>query len=621
MLAFDSQGNLEADLQSGIQAGNPILWVLLWSTILGCLFQILALRSGIIGGRSLAHICRDEYPPVLAYSMFVAMELAIITSDVQEVVGSAIAFNILTGLSSKYLWIGVLITALDTFTLLALEKLGMQKLEAFFAVLVGTMAVSFMAVFALSNPDNAAIAEGTIIPSLPKGTALVAVGILGSIIMPHNLFLHSSLVRSRRVYRSSKANLEEASAYFSIETCVSLFVSFIINLTVLGAFAKAFYDPHQDRKCPLPSDPNFMCKDVGLSQAHLVLDEHLGSAGKYLWGVGLLAAGQSSTMTGTYAGQAVFRGFFDLDLPLWQSTLITRSVALIPSMVVALAFADNMDTLNQWINVAQSVLLPFAVVPLVRITNSTTIMGPYANQVWVQVLLWALTAMILGFNIYSVVAGFDWTKWSTYVGTITAGLIYSAAVGYMIWVEPGHGAGLAARGADTNMFKMSSKQLKSSKFYAKLQAGSGYNGGSALDDNEDEDAGSVNGGESKTTDLGPGSSLGMGAGLDGGRDGASAALLSHDWQEDGGGAGARAGIKPDIGAHTHGSEEDAAAKVGGDPTDVPWWLDEAAGGDDDGNDEAEWLGSAGQEERSGGSGTGHEMSNQMYGASDQGNSY
>lgn len=591
-------------MQSGIQAGNPILWVLLWSTVLGALVQILALRSGIVGGRSLAHICRDEYPPVLAYSMFAAMELAIITSDVQEVVGSAIAFNILFGLSSKYLWIGVLITTLDTFTLLALEKLGMQKLEAFFAVLVGTMAVSFVAVYAMSDPDNAAIARGTIVPSLPKGTALVAVGILGSIIMPHNLFLHSALVRSRKITRSSRAGLDEASAYFTIETCLSLFVSFIINLTVVGAFAKAFYSPHGDRVCPVPGNPDFLCVNVGLSQAHIVLDQQLGSAGKYLWAVGLLAAGQSSTMTGTYAGQAVFRGFFDLDLPLWQSTLITRSVAVIPSMVVALAFASNMDGLNQWINVAQSLLLPFAVVPLVRITCSEKIMGPYANPWWVQIGLWLMTVMILGFNIYSVVEGFDWSKGGTIAGTVIVGIVYVAAVGYMVLVQPGDGVGLQARGQDVNLFKMSSKQLKTSRFYKELKAQEAKEAqesktSEGAGGKEEEDASSVtslNGGGRDPTSL-----YSYGAA---GQDGAAAAsLLQHDSQTGG------AQISHE---DAHASGGDAAANVGGDPTDVPWWLDEGVADEGPAEDEdVEWTGGSAPTD---GQTTGSEMAAQQSGA-------
>lgn len=224
-------------------------------------------------------------PTPVRYFLWVMMEIAIIGSDIQEVIGSAIAFKVLLGLP---LWAGALITIFDSFLFLFIHYFGVRKLEAFFAVVILTMVLCFAVNFFATDPDWEAAILGTILPRIPKGTLSYAIGLVGSVIMPHNLYLHSALVLSRDIDAKTKNKVNEANFYNNVESAISLGVSFIINWCVIGTFANYKGGPYS--------------KDLTLSNAHIALEETLGKFARYVWAIGLLAAGQSSTMTGTYAG-------------------------------------------------------------------------------------------------------------------------------------------------------------------------------------------------------------------------------------------------------------------------------------------------------------------------------
>ncbi|GJP45542.1 hypothetical protein CLOM_g4926 [Closterium sp. NIES-68] len=314
-IAYLDPGNLESDLQAGAQTGYSLLWILFWSTALGLLLQAIAARVGVVTGCHLAELCRMEYSPVVRTVLWLMAEVAIVGADIQEVIGCAIAIRILTQ-GAVPLWAGVLITGLDSFLLLFLENLGIRKLEALFGLFISIMAVSFARMFLEAAPDTGAIAQGLLIPSIPRGAMGMAVSIVGAVIMPHNIFLHSALVQSRAIDRHSPARVSEALVYFTLESAIALLLSFLVNLCVVSVFAKLFY-----------GRPGAV--DIGLDNAAEYLQEAFGSSTfpvVFIWAAGLLAAGQSSTMTGTYAGQFVMSGFLDLHVCKWVRVLVTRMV-------------------------------------------------------------------------------------------------------------------------------------------------------------------------------------------------------------------------------------------------------------------------------------------------------
>ncbi|GJP45544.1 hypothetical protein CLOM_g4926 [Closterium sp. NIES-68] len=328
-IAYLDPGNLESDLQAGAQTGYSLLWILFWSTALGLLLQAIAARVGVVTGCHLAELCRMEYSPVVRTVLWLMAEVAIVGADIQEVIGCAIAIRILTQ-GAVPLWAGVLITGLDSFLLLFLENLGIRKLEALFGLFISIMAVSFARMFLEAAPDTGAIAQGLLIPSIPRGAMGMAVSIVGAVIMPHNIFLHSALVQSRAIDRHSPARVSEALVYFTLESAIALLLSFLVNLCVVSVFAKLFY-----------GRPGAV--DIGLDNAAEYLQEAFGSSTfpvVFIWAAGLLAAGQSSTMTGTYAGQFVMSGFLDLHVRKWVRVLVTRTVAIVPTIVVALLYSS-----------------------------------------------------------------------------------------------------------------------------------------------------------------------------------------------------------------------------------------------------------------------------------------
>ncbi|XP_028760498.1 metal transporter Nramp3 [Neltuma alba] len=397
-IAFLDPGNLEGDLQAGAVAGYSLLWLLMWATAMGLLVQLLSARLGVATGRHLAELCREEYPTWAMMVLWFMAEVALIGADIQEVIGSAIAIRILSN-GFVPLWAGVVITALDCFIFLFLENYGVRKLEALFAVLIGIMALSFAWMFGEAKPDGLNILLGLLVPKLSSKTIQQAVAVVGGIIMPHNVFLHSALVQSRQIDSTKKGRVQEALNYYTIESAAALAVSLVINIFVTTVFAKGFYGTEQ-------------ANSVGLENAGQYLQQKYGGGLfpiLYIWGIGLLAAGQSSTITGTYAGQFIMGGFLNLRLKKWVRALITRSCAIIPTMIVALVFnssEDSLDVLNEWLNILQSVQIPFALIPLLCLVSKEQLMGTFRIGVVLKIISWFVAALVIVINGYLLVEFF-----------------------------------------------------------------------------------------------------------------------------------------------------------------------------------------------------------------------
>ncbi|KAK9269885.1 hypothetical protein L1049_025458 [Liquidambar formosana] len=391
-IAFLDPGNLEGDLQAGAIAGYSLLWLLMWATAMGLLIQLLSARVGVATGRHLAELCREEYPPWARYLLWFMAELALIGADIQEVIGSAIAIKILSH-GALPLWAGVVITASDCFLFLFLENYGVRKLEAVFAVLIATMGLTFAWMFGDTKPSGKELLIGVLVPKLSSKTIRQAVGVVGCVIMPHNVFLHSALVQSRKIDPNKNGRVQEALNYYSIESSIALLISFMINLFVTTVFAKGFYGSKQ-------------ADSIGLVNAGQYLQEKYGGGFfpiLYIWGIGLLAAGQSSTITGTYAGQFIMGGFLNLRLKKWLRALITRSFAIVPTMIVALFFNTSeasLDVLNEWLNVLQSIQIPFALIPLLTLVSKEQVMGIFRIGPTLERVAWTVAGLVMVINGY-----------------------------------------------------------------------------------------------------------------------------------------------------------------------------------------------------------------------------
>ncbi|XP_022600579.1 natural resistance-associated macrophage protein 2-like isoform X1 [Seriola lalandi dorsalis] len=446
-IAYLDPGNIESDLQSGAKAGFKLLWVLLLATIIGLLLQRLAARLGVVTGMHLAEVCNRQYPAVPRIILWLMVELAIIGSDMQEVIGCAIALNLLS-VGRIPLWGGVLITITDTFVFLFLDKYGLRKLEAFFGFLITVMAISFGYEYVLVKPDQGELLKGMFVPYCADcGPVQLeqAVGIVGAVIMPHNIYLHSALVKSREVDRRNKKEVKEANKYYFIESTIALFVSFLINVFVVAVFAQAFYNKTNmdvNAVCNATGSPhtdlfplNNGTLEVDIYKGGVVLGCFFGPAALYIWAIGILAAGQSSTMTGTYSGQFVMEGFLNLRWSRFARVLLTRSIAITPTLLVAI-FQDvqHLTGMNDFLNVLQSMQLPFALIPILTFTSLTSIMNDFANGLFWKISGGIVILVVCAINMYFVVV---------YVTALNSVLLYVLAallsvaylcfVGYLAW--------------------------------------------------------------------------------------------------------------------------------------------------------------------------------------------
>ncbi|XP_076292868.1 solute carrier family member malvolio isoform X3 [Lasioglossum baleicum] len=416
-IAYLDPGNIESDLQSGVAAKYKLLWVLLSATVLGLIMQRLSARLGVVTGLHLAEMCYRQYKKVPRLILWIMMEIAIIGSDMQEVIGTAIALSLLTNRAIP-IWGGVLITVIDTFTFLLLDKYGLRKLELFFGFLIALMAVTFGYEYVVSAPPQAEVIEGMFVPwyeDYDKQMLLKAVGIVGAVIMPHNLYLHSALVKSRDIDRREPKKVKEANMYYFIEACVALLVSFVINVFVVAVFAFGLHNKTNEevrQVCEVhnnsmwidtfPNDNETV--SIDLNKGGVYLGCAFGAAAMYIWAVGIFAAGQSSTMTGTYAGQFAMEGFLNLQWARWKRVLFTRMIAIVPTFLVAMfSDIDKLTNMNDILNAIMTLQLPFATLPTIAFTSSSQIMGEFRNGITNKIVATALSALVIAINIYFVI--------------------------------------------------------------------------------------------------------------------------------------------------------------------------------------------------------------------------
>ncbi|XP_071333528.1 natural resistance-associated macrophage protein 2-like [Trachinotus anak] len=447
-IAYLDPGNIESDLQSGAKAGFKLLWVLLGATIIGLLLQRLAARLGVVTGMHLAEVCNRQYRTVPRIILWLMVELAIIGSDMQEVIGCAIAFNLLSS-GRIPLWGGVLITIIDTFVFLFLDKYGLRKLEAFFGLLITVMAITFGYEYVTVSPDQGQLLMGMFVPYCKDcGPVQLgqAVGIVGAVIMPHNIYLHSALVKSREVDRTNKKEVKEANKYFFIESTIALFISFLINVFVVAVFAEAFYkrtNTEVHNVCNQSGSPhtplfplNNETLEVDIYKGGVVLGCFFGPAALYIWAVGILAAGQSSTMTGTYSGQFVMEGFLNLRWSRFARVLLTRSLAITPTLLVAI-FQDvhHLTGMNDFLNVLQSMQLPFALIPILTFTSLPSLMNEFANGLVFKIGGGLVILIVCAINMYFVVIYVTALNsvW-LYVLAAFLSIAYLTFVGYLVWL-------------------------------------------------------------------------------------------------------------------------------------------------------------------------------------------
>ncbi|CAK9834164.1 Protein Malvolio [Anthophora retusa] len=416
-IAYLDPGNIESDLQSGVAAKYKLLWVLLSATVLGLIMQRLSARLGVVTGLHLAEMCYRQYKKIPRMILWIMIEVAIIGSDMQEVIGTAIALSLLTNKAIP-IWGGVLITIIDTFTFLLLDKYGLRKLEFFFGFLITIMAVTFGYEYVVSSPPQGEVISGMFIPwykDYDRNMLLQAVGIVGAVIMPHNLYLHSALVKSRDIDRRESRKVREANMYYFIEACIALLVSFIINVFVVAVFAHGLYEKTNLDVYNVCKENNFTIgmetfdKDnstvsVDLNKGGIFLGCTFGAAAMYIWAVGIFAAGQSSTMTGTYAGQFAMEGFLNLQWARWKRVLFTRMIAIVPTFLVAFfSDIDNLTGMNDILNAIMTLQLPFATLPTIAFTSSSQIMGEFRNGIANKIIATILSAVVISINIYFVI--------------------------------------------------------------------------------------------------------------------------------------------------------------------------------------------------------------------------
>lgn len=381
-VGYMDPGNWATDIEGGARFGYTLVWVLLMSNLMAVLLQTLSARLGIATGRDLAQACRDNYPAPVAYCLWFLAEIAIAACDLAEVLGTAIGINLLFHI--PVLW-GVAIAGFDTFLLLLIQNLGVRKFEAFIVTLVATIGGCFLVELFLSKPDMSQVARG-LAPSLPEGALFVAIGIIGATVMPHNLYLHSALVQTRS-FEPTPEGKRTAAKYNFIDSVVALNAAFFVNAAILVLAAATFY-----KNGVVVTE---------LQQAHELISPLLGTAlAGTLFAVALLAAGQSSTLTGTLAGQIVMEGFLHFKMRPFLRRLITRMVAIIPAVWV-LATVGEGGTYQLLIlsQVVLSLQLPFAILPLIHFTGNRNLMGDLTNKIWVRILAWIVATIIIALNI------------------------------------------------------------------------------------------------------------------------------------------------------------------------------------------------------------------------------
>lgn len=381
-VGYMDPGNWATDIEGGARFGYQLLWVLVMSNLMAILLQTLSARLGIVAGRDLAQACRETYPRPITHALWFLCEIAIASCDLAEVLGAAIGLNLLFGLP---LLIGVCLTATDTLLLMWFQRFGIRIMEGFVLSLIAIIAVCFGIEIFLAKPLVSDVISG-LVPRLTSGTLYIAVAILGATVMPHNLYLHSALVQTRSIGKSPEAKAV-ACHYNLIDSVIALNGAMLVNLAILIVAAATFFQRH--------------IVVTEIQQAHLLLAPLLGTTvAGVVFAVALLCSGQSSTLTGTLAGQIVMEGFLNFRMRPWLRRLVTRMLAVVPA-ALTIYWAGEQSTYRLLIlsQVILSMQLPFAVIPLIHFTSDRKRMGPHVNRPWLQVVAWATAVLIVGLNL------------------------------------------------------------------------------------------------------------------------------------------------------------------------------------------------------------------------------
>lgn len=393
-VGYMDPGNWATDIAGGAKFGYTLLTVILLSNLMAILLQSLCVRLGVATGRDLAQACRDYFSPRVNFRLWVLCEIAIAACDLAELLGSAIALQLLFGI--PLVW-GVCITALDVLVLLFLQGRGFRYVEALVITLVATVGVCFTAEILFSRPD----AGGILLGYAPKVEILqnpemlyIAIGILGATVMPHNLYLHSSIVQTRD-WQPTLEKRWEAIKFGTIDSTVALSLALFINSAILIVSAATFhFSGYQEV--------------AEIQDAYKLLSPLLGvGAASAIFGIALLASGQSSTLTATLAGQIVMEGFLQLRLPSWLRRLATRLIAIVPALIAIIFFGErSTGSLLVFSQVVLSLQLSFAVIPLVMFTSNRRLMGDFVNPLWLKTLSWIVTLIIVGLNVWLLLQTF-----------------------------------------------------------------------------------------------------------------------------------------------------------------------------------------------------------------------
>jgi manganese transport protein len=393
-VGYMDPGNWATDIAGGSKFAYRLIFILMMSNLMAMLLQTLAARLGVVTQRDLAQACRDYYSRPASLFLWVLCEIAIAACDLAEVIGSAIALNLLFGI--PLLW-GVCLTAFDVLAILYLQHKGFRYIEVIVVLLIGTIGTCYLVEILLVRPDYAAIARGLIpTPEIFTNREMlyIAIAILGATVMPHNLYLHSSVVQTRAIERTQEG-LKTAMKFNFLDSAVALNFAFLINAAILVMASASFYR-------------HGMSEVAEIQDAYYTLTPLLGIPfASFLFAIALLCSGQNSTLTGTLAGQIVMEGFLNIRLRPWLRRLITRLIAIIPA-IIAVAYYGHRGTANLLIfsQVILSLQLSFAVVPLVQFTSDQAKMGEFVNPRWVKVLSWTVAGAIAGLNAILLVLTF-----------------------------------------------------------------------------------------------------------------------------------------------------------------------------------------------------------------------
>ena len=392
-VGYMDPGNWVTDLAGGASFGYRLLWVLVLSNAIAILLQTLSARLGIAAGRDLAQACRETYPRAVNIALWLFCELAIVACDLAEVLGAAVALNLLFHLP---MLVGVLITAFDTLLLLALQRLGIRAIEAVILSLITVIAVCFAIEIFWARPEMSTLFAG-LVPRLDSKTLYITISILGATVMPHNFYLHSALVQTRSIEESESAR-RQACKFNLVDSTVALCGAMLVNCAILILAVATFFRHHQ--------------QVTDLRDAYLLLTPLLGPAASWVFAVALLASGQSSTLTGTMAGQIVMEGFLNIRVRAWLRRLVTRALAILPAAAVIYVAGDS--GVGQLIILSQVVLsmnLPFAIIPLIHFTSDRARMGVFASPRWVKASAWTCTVAIVAANAWLIQQSIaDWVS-------------------------------------------------------------------------------------------------------------------------------------------------------------------------------------------------------------------